>query len=49
VKKISSKLGAKEGIKKSGNLRLFQKYVELLRQEVLKDFSQKNNFLQTFL
>jgi hypothetical protein len=46
-KKISSKLGV-QGIKRSRILPLFQKCVELLRQEVPKDFSQKNNFLQNF-
>ncbi len=37
MKKISSKLGTK-GVKRSGILRWFQKCVELLRQEVPKDF-----------
>ena len=39
-KKISSKLGV-QGIKRSGILRWFQKCVELLRQEVPKDFFSK--------
>ncbi len=47
-KKISSKLGTK-GIKRSGILRLFQKCVELLRQEVPKDFFSRKMLLQNFL
>ncbi len=45
-KKISSKLEAK-GIKRREILRWFQKCAELLRQEVPKDFSQKNAFMQS--
>ncbi len=46
-KKISLKLGAK-GIKRSGILRWFQKCVELLRQEVPKDFFSEKNFQQAY-
>ncbi len=47
-KKISSKLSM-QGIKRSGILRWFQKCVELLRQEVPKDFfSEKQFFCKIF-
>ncbi len=47
-KKISSKLGV-QGIKRSGILRWFTKFVELLRQEVSKDFfSEKSFFWKIF-
>jgi hypothetical protein len=47
LKKKSSKLGAK-GIQRSGILRYFKKSVELLRQEVPKDFFSEKGFLQNF-
>ncbi len=40
-------MGAK-GIKRSGILRWFQKCVELLRQEVFKDFFSEKHFLAKF-
>ncbi len=46
-KKISSKLGAK-GIKRSRILRWFQKCVELLRQEVPKDFFFRKTIFAQF-
>ncbi len=44
---ISNELGAK-GIKRSLILHWFQKCVDLLRQEVSKDFSQKTLFYKNF-
>ena len=46
-KKISSKLGV-QGIKRSGILRWFQKCVELLHQEVPKDFFSEKRFFAKF-
>ncbi len=46
-KKISSKLGV-QGIQRSGILRWFQKCVELLRQEVAKDFFSEKRFSAKF-
>ena len=42
-----SKLGV-QGIKRSGSLRWFQKCVELLRQEVPKDFFSEKRFFAKF-
>jgi hypothetical protein len=46
-KKFSSKLGV-QGIKRSGILRWFQKWVELLRQEVLQNFFSEKWYFAKF-
>ncbi len=48
LRNISSKLGTK-GTKRSGIFRWFQKCVELLRQEVPKDFFSRKMLLLNFL
>jgi hypothetical protein len=47
LKKNFFKIGRK-GYQKKQNFALIKKFLELLRQEVPKDFFSENNFLQNF-